>query len=339
MRPRAGSSEAVASGAVHGEDPRPADLRLGIQAGLFAYLIWGGLTLYWKQLTDFDAFELIAWRIVAASVVMAIVVSVRGRWAVLVAAARSPRLLVRIALAAVLLTINWTSYVYAVVDGRVIETALGYFMAPLGTMLLGIVVLHERPRPLQKVALVCAVVAVVVLTISYGRPPVLALMIAVSWSLYGLLKRQIPLTAIESLAGETFVLAAPALAAVILLAGAADSIPATATAGEWTLVSLTGLVTAIPLLLFAIAAQRVPFQILGPLQYLVPTINFLLGWLVYDEAIPTNRLVGFAIVWLGLAATAADQVRAARTQHRLTSTGDRSSVQAPVGLDSLPPGS
>ncbi|MFV0308052.1 MAG: EamA family transporter RarD [Desertimonas sp.] len=301
---------------MHGDEAASTRVRVGIQAGLAAYLIWGGLTVYWKQLRDFDPFELIAWRIACASVVMAIVVTVRRRWPVLVAAARAPRLLGRLALAAVLLTINWTAYVYAVVDGRVIETALGYFMAPLGTMLLGIVVLHERPRPLQRAALVCALVAVVVLTVTYGRPPVLALLIAVSWSLYGLLKRQIPLTAIESLAGETFVLAVPAVVTAAVLAGADGSIPATAGSLDWTLVTMSGVVTAVPLLLFAVAAQRVPFQILGPLQYLVPTINFVLGVVVYHERLPASRLVGFAIVWCGLAATALDQTIAARHARR-----------------------
>lgn len=314
-------------------------MRLGIQAGIAAYLIWGLLTLYWKQLADFDPFELIAWRILFSSVVMATVITVRHRWAVLAAALRSGRLLLRLTLAAVLLTVNWTSYVYAVVNDRVIETALGYFMAPLGTMLLGIVVLKERPRFWQWVALACAVVAVVVLSISYGRPPLIALLIAVSWSFYGLLKRQIPLTAIESLAGETFVLIVPAIIVAALLAGADDAIPTVATGGEWALIALTGVGTAVPLLLFAVAAQRVPFTILGPLQYLVPTINFALGWLVYDEALPADRVVGFAIVWLALAATAVDQVMAARANRPIEGTGDRSPVTQGPRLDTLPPGS
>jgi chloramphenicol-sensitive protein RarD len=286
----------------------------GIRAGVLAYVIWGLLTVYWKQLTHFDAFELIAWRVLCATVVMAVVVTVRGRWPVLLAAGRSRRLVLRLAAAAVLLTINWTAYVWAVVHGRIIETALGYFMAPLGTMLLGVLVLHERPSRLQRVALACAALAVVILTVSYGRPPVIALLIAATWSVYGLLKRQIPLTAIESLAGETFLLAGPALVYAAVAGLTVDSLPATATAGDWVLVSLTGVVTAVPLLLFAIAAQRVPFTILGPLQYLVPTINFLLGWLVYDESLPADRLVGFAIVWFGLALVAVDHVRQAGTR-------------------------
>jgi chloramphenicol-sensitive protein RarD len=287
----------------------------GIRAGILAYVLWGLLTVFWKQLAHFDAFELIAWRILAATVVMAVVISGRRRWPVIRAAFRSRRLLARLAIAAVLLTINWGAYVWAVVDGRIIETALGYFMAPLGTMLLGVLVLHERPSRLQKLALACAAVSVVVLTVSYGRPPVIALLIATTWSLYGLLKRQIPLGAIESLAGETFLLTVPALVYAIVAATAPDSIPATAGAGDWALLSLTGVVTAVPLSLFAVAAQRVPFTILGPLQYLVPTINFLLGWLVYDEALPADRLVGFAIVWLGLVLVALDHVRPPAPAH------------------------
>ncbi len=215
-------------------------------------------------------------------------------------------------LAAALLTANWTAYVYAVVHERVIETALGYFMAPLGTMVLGIIVLKERPSAAQKVAIVLAAVAVVELTLSYGRPPIAALVMAVSWSVYGLLKRRVPLAAVDRFAAESFVLVIPALIVVAVTAGVSDSIPRTATAAELALVSLSGVATAVPLILFAFAAARVPFTLLGPLQYLVPTINFLLGWALYDEELPVDsprrlraRLGG-----------AADHHRRRRAQHR-----------------------
>lgn len=298
---------------------RPDDddsLSTGIRAGVVAYVVWGLLTVYWKQLDHFDAFELIAWRVLWASVVMAVIITVRRRWPVLRAALTSRRLVARLLIAAVLLSVNWGAYVWAVAEGRIIETALGYFMAPLGTMLLGIVVLREHPTRSQRIALACAVVAVVVLTVAAGRPPVVALLIAGSWSLYGLLKRQIPLTGIESLAGETFLLTAPAIVFAAVAARATGSIPDLASGADWVLVSLTGVVTAVPLLLFAVAAQRVPFTILGPLQYLVPTINFVLGWLVYDEALPADRLVGFAFVWVALALTATDHVRTATRARR-----------------------
>lgn len=284
----------------------------GVRAAVAAYVIWGLLTIYWKELTAYDAFELIGWRIACAGVVMALVVTVRGRWPALVAAARDRRTLGRVTVAAVLLTANWTSYVWAVVHDRVIEAALGYFMAPLGTMLLGVIVLHEHASRLQRVALGCAAVSVVVLTISYGRPPLLAFVIAASWSLYGLCKRQVTLSPVESLAGETFLLTLPAAAlAVVLGLTIDDSIPATASAPDWILVLLTGIVTAVPLLLFAFAAQRVPLTLLGGLQYLVPIINFLLGWLLYDESMPADRLVGFALIWAALGAVTVDRWRAA----------------------------
>ena len=195
------------------------DVGRGIRAGIVAYVLWGLLTIYWKQLSDFNAVELIAWRTISAALVMAIVVSLRTRWPVIRDAFADRALTARIAVAALLLTANWTSYVYAVVHDRVIETALGYFMAPLGTMLLGIVVLKERPSGAQKAALVLAAVAVVESSVSYGRPPVAALVIAVTWSLYGLLKRRVPLPAIESFAAESFVLVLPAIVVAVVAAG------------------------------------------------------------------------------------------------------------------------
>ena len=288
----------------------------GVQAAVAAYLLWGLLTIYWKQLHDFDPFELIGWRILSAALVMAVVVTARHRWPVLRGALGDRATALRLALAAVLLTINWTGYVWAVANDRVLETALGYFMAPLGTMVLGITVLGERASWWHRTALALAAAAVGVLTLSYGRPPWVALIIAASWSIYGLLKRRVALTPVESLAGETFVLVAPAAVLVAVLAGADDSVPAGATAGEAGLVALSGVATAVPLLLFALAAQRVPFTLLGALQYLVPTINLLLGWLVYDESMPADRLVGFALVWVALVLVTIDRVTASRRSAR-----------------------
>jgi chloramphenicol-sensitive protein RarD len=289
----------------HGEH----EVARGIRAGFVAYAIWGLLTIYWKQLHDFEPFELIGWRIATSSVIMIGVLTVRGRWPALRAAFGSRRLMTRISVAALLLTANWTAYVYAVLHDRVIETALGYFIAPLGTMALGIFVLKERPTQAQRTAMGLAAIAVVILTMSYGRLPYAALTIAVTWSLYGLLKRQVPLGAVESLAAETFVLFVPALVMVGVMAGRSGSIPRTADATELTLTSLSGVATVVPLVMFAFAATRVPFTILGPLTYLVPTINFLLGWILYDEALPGSRVVGFVLVWIALAIVTVARVR------------------------------
>ena len=289
-------------------------MRSGIVAGVSAYLLWGLLTVYWKLLHEFDPFDLIGWRIITAAIVMVIGLSVSGRWGHLRPVLRDRRLLGRVVVAALLLTVNWTSYVWAVVNDHVIETALGYFMAPLGTILIGVVVFGERLRNAQKIAVGLAVAAVIVLGVSYGAIPWLALAIAVSWSLYGWLKKEVPLTPVESMSAESFVLVVPAIVVVASLASQSDSVISSASTGEMVLVALTGLATVIPLMLFARAALRVPLTILGPLQYSVPTINFVLGWAVYGEEMPASRLAGFSLVWAGLLIVSLDTYRRSRSE-------------------------
>ena len=294
--------------------PQPGERTVaqGVRLAVAAYLLWGFLTIYWKQLSGFDAFELIAWRMACAGVVMALVVTARRTWPTVVGALRDPGVARRLVLASLLLTVNWGSYVWAVTNDRVIETALGYFIAPLATMAIGVFVLKERPTTAQRFAFGCAALAVVILTVSYGRPPWIALVIAASWSLYGLTKRRVPLGAVDSLAGETFVLFVPAVAAVVWFSTNADSVAATADPTEWLLVLGTGAITAVPLMLFAGAAKSVPFTLLGPLNLLVPVINFGLGWLVYDEPMPADRLVGFAFVWVALGVVMWDRLSSHR---------------------------
>jgi chloramphenicol-sensitive protein RarD len=294
-------------------EPHDARLRSGLVAGLTAYLLWGALTLYWKLLTDFDAFELVGWRIASAALIMAAVLTASRRWVHLRPVLRDRRLLGRVTLAAVLLTCNWSAYVYAVVHDRVIETALGYFMAPLGTMAVGIVVFHEPVRRLQRVAIVLGVASVVLLSVTYGQVPWAAVVLATTWSLYGWLKKEVPLTPLESMAAESFVVLLPAVVVASVFAGRAGSIPSTASAGELVLVLLTGVATVVPLMLFAWAAPRVPLTVLGPMQYLIPTINFLLGWLVFHEELTLWRVIGFVLVWIGLVLVTVDTVARARS--------------------------
>jgi chloramphenicol-sensitive protein RarD len=289
------------------------ELRSGVIAGISVYLIWGFLTLYWKLLRDFDPIELIGWRVASSGLILGAILTATRRWGSLRALRGNRPLLLRIAAAALLLTVNWTSYVWAVVHDQVIQTALGYFMAPLGTILIGVVVFHEHLRTAQRVAVALAVVAIVVLTISYGKVPWLALAIAASWSLYGWMKKQVPMSPLESMSAESFLLLVPAILAIAALSPDTSSVVRAASAGEVVLVLLTGVATAVPLMMFAWAAQRVPLTLLGPMQYTVPTINFLLGWLLYDEAMPASRLAGFALVWIGLVLVTVDTVRRART--------------------------
>ena len=294
-------------------DSNQSETRAGVVSGLTAYLMWGALTTFWKLLNDFDAFELIGWRVVTAmALLLAVVVAQRSLGAV-ATALRNPRLLARIVAASVLLVTNWTLYVWAVVNEHIIETALGYFIAPLFTTLTGVVMLGERLRMLQKIALGFAGLAVAVLTISYGRPPFLALAIASTWTIYGLLKKQVPLRPVDSLTAETMVLFVPAAGLVAWSFSRDTGIPSTATTGQLVLVLLTGLITAVPLLFFAHAALRLPLTLMGPLQYLVPVINFLLGWLAYGEPLEAARLVGFLLVWCGLALSLVDTLRSRAT--------------------------
>ena len=284
--------------------------RRGLEAAIVAYVMWGLLTLYWKEIEHFQPAELVGWRITTASLVMTTGLVLTGR------ASRLRLLLDRTTLASVvaaslLLTVNWSTYVWAVSNDHVIDTALGYFLAPLGTMAIGVFLLGERLTPLKRVSIACAVAAVVVLVVSYGAIPWVALLLAVSWASYGFVKRRVALDPITSLTGELLVLVVPALAIVIARFGDADGVPQQASHVELVLVLGTGIITATPLLLFAYAAKRVPFTILGPANYLIPVTNFLLGWLIFDEALPPSRIVGFALVWCALIFATVDMVRGA----------------------------
>lgn len=286
--------------------------RSGVAYGLGAYITWGLLTIYWKFLKDFNAFELIGWRVVTSSIILLTVIIYTKRLRSLVTALRDPKLCLRIALASILLSINWTTYVWAVVHENVIETALGYFISPLATMIIGFAVLREPIRSAHRAVIAFAGIAVVILTYSYGRPPYLALIIAGSWSVYGYLKKQVPLSSLESLSAEVLVLLAPAIGILIWGFNRSESVKNIATTTQWTFVLFTGLMTAIPLLLFGAASRRVRLSLLGPMQYLVPTFNFFLGWLAYNEKLDTTRLVGFAFVWFGLVILITDSVKSSK---------------------------
>lgn len=287
--------------------------RAGILYGLAAYLLWGFLTVYWKALSGLPAFELIGQRILWSLVVLGLVIAVTRMPAGLGRLRHDPGLVGRVVLAAVLLAANWTTYVWCVTRGEVVETALGYFIAPLFTVLAGVMLFGERLRRAQGVALGLAGLAVTVLAVGYGRMPVFALILGTTWAGYGSLKKTVPLGPVPSLTAETLVLAPVAVLLVAAHEVAGDGLVTRASTAQLVLVALSGAVTAVPLLLFAAAAPRVPLTTLGPLQYTVPTINFLLGWAVYHEAVPGWRLVGFVLVWVALAVFTLDGVRRVRS--------------------------
>ncbi|MCW2678710.1 MAG: EamA family transporter RarD [Frankiales bacterium] len=291
--------------------------RRGVLFGASAYLLWGLFPLYWPLLEPSGSLEVLAHRILWSLVVVVVLLAITRRFGTVKVAMADRRRALRLALAAVVIAINWGTYIYGVTHEMVVETSLGYFVNPIVTVLLGVLVLGERLRPAQWVALGAAFVAVVVLTVENGRPPWLALVLAFSFGTYGLLKKTAGVGAVEGLAIETAVLF-PVAAAYVLLIG----VNGTGTFGSEgpehaSLLALSGVITAVPLLLFGAAASRVPLTTLGVLQYLAPTMQFLLGVTLFDEPLPIVKLLGFVLVWIGLALFTADLVRHHRRTTRL----------------------
>jgi len=277
-----------------------SEQRKGFWFGFSAYLVWGIFPLYWPLLKPAGAVEILAHRILWSLLFVAVIVAVLGRAGRVRAAIADRRRLRLIAVGAVFITFNWGTYIFGVNTGRVIETSLGYFINPLVTVFLGVLVLGERLRPVQWLAVTLAGIAVLQLSFDYGRLPWIALVLAFSFGMYGLMKKQANVGTNEGLAIETAILAPLALTYLLIQHGTADS---TFGGQGWVHALLlvgTGAVTAIPLLLFGAAATRVPLTTIGMLQYIAPIMQFTLGLVVFDEAMTTARWVGFGLVWLAL---------------------------------------
>ncbi len=282
--------------------------------GLGAYSIWGLFPAFFPLLAPAVPTEILAHRMVWTAVLMVGVLTVMGRVATLRRLPRRTWLMV--AASAVLISLNWGVYIYAINSGKVVEAALGYFINPLVSVLLAVVVLRERLRRWQLVALGVAGIAVVALTIDYGRPPWLALTLAASFGLYGLLKKTVPLDPRASLTAEGLVLAPFALGWLVWLTVHGQSTATTLGTGHVLLLLATGPLTALPLLLFGGAAQRVPLATLGLLQYLTPVLQFIWGVAVVHEAMPASRWLGFGLVWVALAVFTGDALRNAHGARR-----------------------
>jgi chloramphenicol-sensitive protein RarD len=273
----------------------------GVVFGVTAYVLWGAFPLYWPLLEPAGAFEILAHRLIWSLVVMTGLVIVLRRGVQFMALVHDPRTFRLLALAAVVVTANWVTYIWGVNNGRVVETSLGYFVNPLVTMLLGVLVLRERLTRTQWFAVGIAAVAVAILTLDYGRLPWIALILAGTFGTYGLLKKQAAAGAFESLALETAVMTPLALVYVVGLALAGRSHFASEGPGHTALFVSAGVVTAVPLILFGAAATRVPLVTIGLLQYLAPILQFGLGVAYFHERMSTGRWLGFGIVWVALA--------------------------------------
>ncbi|WP_329118751.1 EamA family transporter RarD [Streptomyces sp. NBC_01465] len=281
--------------------------RAGFLNGVAAYVMWGLVPLFWPLLKPSGAMEILAHRMVWSLGVVAIALLVMRRWAWIGELIRQPKRVGLIAIAAAVISVNWGGYIWAVNNGRVVEASLGYFINPLVTIAMGVLILGERLRPAQWIAVATGASAVLVLAIGYGQPPWISLMLAFSFATYGLVKKKVNLGGIESLAAETAIQFLPALAYLLFLGASSDATFGTPAHGA--LLASTGIVTAIPLVCFGAAAIRVPLSTLGLLQYLAPVFQFGLGILYFHEAMPPERWAGFALVWLALSILTWDALR------------------------------
>jgi len=290
----------------------PALATRGTLAALGSYLCWGLFPLFWKHLASVNAFELIAHRHIWSLATVAVLLVWLGGWPEVAAAFRQPALVRRTLAASALLTGNWLIFVWGVNTGHVIECSLGYFLAPLANVLIGRFVLGEPLSRRQSWALALAGAGVALLVVKVGHVPWIAFGIVATWAGYSLLKKKTPLAALPGFALETILLAPVALAFLAWLAFTGRGALGHADTATTLLILSSGVVTAVPLLLFAEAARHLRLTTLGLLQYLVPTCQFLLGWLVYREAFTADRAFAFALIWTGLALYGADLLRRAR---------------------------
>jgi chloramphenicol-sensitive protein RarD len=284
----------------------------GYLYGVAAYVLWGFFPLYFRLLDNAGALEILAHRIIWSLVFLVLALFAVRRLGTLRRLLDRPGAAAGITFAAVIIAVNWGAYIVGVNTGRVVETSLGYFITPLVTVLLAVAVLGERLRTLQWTALAFGAAGVILLTFDYGRPPYIALILAFSFGSYGLVKKRLALAPAEGLAMEAAVLTLPALAFVIWLHANAAATFTSAGPTHAVLLICSGAVTAVPLLLFAAAANRIPLTTLGILQYIAPLLQFLIGVFVFLEPMPPARLAAFVLVWAALILFTAGLVRDAR---------------------------
>jgi chloramphenicol-sensitive protein RarD len=286
--------------------------REGLAYGILAYFLWGAFPLFFPLLEPAGALEILAERIVWSLIAVAAVLLVTRSFGSMRAVMRDRRRLRLLAIAAFLIAANWGVFIYAVNSKHVIESSLGYFITPLVSVAFGVLIFRERLRVRQMVALGLGAVAVIVITIDYGRLPWIALVLAATFGSYGLVKKLAGVGAAESLAIETFILLTPALAYLVALQASGGGSFTHDAPGHALLLAASGPVTAVPLLLFSAAVTRIPLTTVGMIQYLTPVLQFLVGLLVVGEAMATSRWIGFALVWIALLVLTFDGLHRAR---------------------------
>jgi chloramphenicol-sensitive protein RarD len=272
----------------------------GVLSAAGAYTLWGLLPVYWKAIAGVPAFEVLCHRVIWSCVFLVLLQSAKHQWTWLRRAVKNPRTLLTSLGTACLLAVNWFVYIWAVSAGHVVDASLGYFVNPLISVVLGVIFLGERLRPWQWTAIALAAGGVTFLTVGYGTFPWIALTLAGTFGLYGLLRKTASLSSLEGLSAEVAFLFLPALTSLLYVELSRGASFGHTGAGVTALLTLTGVITAIPLLLFAYAARQVRLSTVGLLQYIAPTLQFLLGVIAYGEGFTAMRLVGFGIIWMAL---------------------------------------
>ncbi|WP_235590594.1 EamA family transporter RarD [Leucobacter sp. G161] len=284
-------------------------MRAGLGYGIGAYLIWGAFPLFFTLIAVVNPFEVVSWRVVTTLLVCAVIVTVTRRWDRVVGVLKRPKTFGLFALSSILLYANWQIFVLGVITGHVLETSLGYFINPLFTILFGVIFWREKLSRLQWIAVSVAGAGVLFSAISYGRVPWISLGLAVSFGLYGVVHQRInDVDGVTGLTVETLVSVPIGLVQLAIVASVAGLSAFTFGGGITTLVLVSGLLTAIPLILFGEAARRLPLTYVGFLQFLTPILGFLFGYFVMHEDLPPARWIGFIAVWIALMFLIADMI-------------------------------
>ena len=295
-----------------------AHQRSGMFFAISAYALWGFLPAYFLILAPAGPIEIVACRILFSLVFCALVITVNRKWSILVAVVRQTRVLMNLGLAAALIFVNWQVYVFATLNGQVNEAALGYFINPIVTVLLGVILLRERLRAAQWAAVGGSAIAVLVLAVNYGVFPWISLSLAFSFGLYGLIKKRVGprVDAVTGLTIETAWLIPVAVAQLVFVGATSGIVLGNAGPINTVLLVLSGIITAVPLLLFAAAARRLPLVYMGLIQYMTPVLQLLFGTFVMHEAMPPERWIGFGLVWIALVILSVDMVAHGRAARR-----------------------
>jgi chloramphenicol-sensitive protein RarD len=280
--------------------PKRSEVAKGTSYGLIAYIIWGIVPIYWPKLQPAGPLEILAHRVVWSLVVLSIFLWVKHKWNHVAAVFKDKRKVWLLALASVLIAVNWGLFIWASVSGRILDSSLGYYINPLFSIALGVVLLKEKLRRLQWFAIWVAGLSVLYLTVTLGAPPYVALSLALTFSLYGYIKKLANVEAIESLTIETIILAPLSLGYLYFLFTQGDNTFGAFGISHAAWLSSAGIITAIPLALFGAAAIRIPLSTLGFIQYIGPTLQFIIGLYMFNEPMPRDRFIGFLLTWVAI---------------------------------------